>query len=466
MRASGGKLDDEGVIRAAMACPENGAKFTRLWNGDTSDYDGDDSRADLGLCNYLRFWTGKDRMQVDRLFRSSGLMRPKWDERRGQKTYGGKTLDLAMEGDGLGDDDLRALAGGSGHAKEEATGETEAVDPAVWEQIQKTATFGDVAQAGANVEWVWERWIQRGCLVGVVSHAGVGKTRLAADLVRRIRHLMPWPDDSEMTLPADAPILWIPADNNHAEVTDALAAMDVDLCSVHLNTSVDEVYGGTDLDSATALGLLDLRIGYLKPDLVIVDTVGSATVKDMCKQEDANRLLRPLREMAQKHNSTILVMAHLNAQGTAYGRRIEAHCRQVWKLTKPDPDQEDRRRLEVVKSNKKFPAPLGVTMGDNGNDYDANPPSPPENGEPGQGSSKVREATDWLLDRLGKGPAQVVALRDEADEMGMTARSLYRAKDRLGIVETEVESAGRGRPRKIWTLPVEATGDREDAVSF
>jgi primase-polymerase (primpol)-like protein len=455
MRASGGKLDDEGVIRAAMACPENGAKFTRLWKGDTSDYDGDDSRADLGCCNYLRFWTGKDRVQVERLFRRSGLMRPKWDERRGQKTYGQMTIAKAMQGDGLGDDSRHA-GGSSNQAGAQATGEK--VDPALWEQVLKTATLGDVAHDGATIEWRWKGWLQVGCLVGVVSNAGVGKTRLAADLARRIRHGLPWPDGSEMTLPADAPILWLPADANHPELTDALAAMDVGLSSIHLNTTVDDLYAGTELDASTVRQLLDLRIQHWKPALVVVDTVGSATVRDLCKQEDANRLFKPLRDMALKHGTTILCLAHLNAQGTAYGRRMEAHCRQVWKLTKPDPDQEDRRRLEVVKSNAKHPPPLGVTMGDRGNDYDDDPPE--EEATAGKVAEKVREAMEWLKERLKDGPAQVYSLRDEWETAGFATGSIYRAKGRLGIEET-TEEGGRGRPRKVWTLP---TDDEEQAA--
>jgi hypothetical protein len=248
-------------------------------------------------------------------------------------------------------------------AKAKAPGGPEAVDPELLAQVEDTADLDDVAKDGASIEWTWDKWMARGSLTGLLSNPGVGKTRLGADLVRRIRKVRLWPDGSEITLPADAPILWIPADANHAELTDALTAMGVQLSSVKINTTKEEPYGGTDLDDPTNMKLLDLRIARFKPALVIVDTIGSATVQDMCKQEDANRFFKPLRNRALKHGVTILVMAHLNAQGTAYGRRIEAHCRQVLRLTKPDPDQEDRRRLEVVKSNKRFPAPLGVTMG-------------------------------------------------------------------------------------------------------
>ena len=56
------------------------------------------SEADLALCNLLAYWTGSDRERVDRLFRQSGLWRPKWDERRGEQTYGEQTIATAIAG--------------------------------------------------------------------------------------------------------------------------------------------------------------------------------------------------------------------------------------------------------------------------------------------------------------------------------------------------------------------------------
>jgi putative DNA primase/helicase len=87
-------LDDDVLLERALAA-KNGEKFARLWAGDISDYKGDDSRADLGFCGLLAFWTC-DASQLDRLFRRSGLMRSKWDELRGEQTYGGRTITRAL----------------------------------------------------------------------------------------------------------------------------------------------------------------------------------------------------------------------------------------------------------------------------------------------------------------------------------------------------------------------------------
>jgi primase-polymerase (primpol)-like protein len=270
LRSTDGKLDDEQLLRAAREA-KDGEKFRRLWEGNTSDYGGDESSADLALCSLLRFWSGGDRVQVDWLFRRSGLMRPKWDERRGEKTYGQLTLDKAMQGETRGDGTHKANGGNHGGGTPNSNGATtgEKIDPEIWQAVLKTATLADVAQDGANIDWLWEPWIQRGCLVGLISDAGIGKTRFCADLVRRIRHGLTWPDGSPMTLPPDAGILWVPSDGNHAELTDALAKMNVPLDSIHLNTTAEDLYGNTDLDRLIALQLLALRIEYLKPALVL-----------------------------------------------------------------------------------------------------------------------------------------------------------------------------------------------------
>ena len=54
----------------------------------TSLYGGDHSSADLALCRYLAFYANGDYYTVDTLFRQSGLYREKWDQRRGNTTYG------------------------------------------------------------------------------------------------------------------------------------------------------------------------------------------------------------------------------------------------------------------------------------------------------------------------------------------------------------------------------------------
>ena len=52
--------------------------FSVLFNGNMAQYNNDHSSADLALCNMLAFWTGKDPVKIDNIFRQSALMRDKW----------------------------------------------------------------------------------------------------------------------------------------------------------------------------------------------------------------------------------------------------------------------------------------------------------------------------------------------------------------------------------------------------
>lgn len=89
------KLSDEEVL-ANVANSRQCDTFFRYYDkGDISLQGGDASKADMAFCSMLAFWCNKDEAQMDRIFRNSGLMRPKWDEHRGVKTYGQLTIDVA-----------------------------------------------------------------------------------------------------------------------------------------------------------------------------------------------------------------------------------------------------------------------------------------------------------------------------------------------------------------------------------
>ncbi len=86
-------IADSELIGKAMSAA-NGAAFSRLWGGDTSGNNNDDSAADLALCCRLAFWTGKDPARMDALFRQSGLYREKWE----RQDYRDRTIKKAIEG--------------------------------------------------------------------------------------------------------------------------------------------------------------------------------------------------------------------------------------------------------------------------------------------------------------------------------------------------------------------------------
>lgn len=83
-------FDAEIVAKASAAA--NGEKFKQLWSGNWQGMYPSQSEADEALCYELAFWTGRDTVRMDGLFRQSGLYRQKWE----RNDYRGDTLARAV----------------------------------------------------------------------------------------------------------------------------------------------------------------------------------------------------------------------------------------------------------------------------------------------------------------------------------------------------------------------------------
>ncbi len=89
-------FEDQKLIEIAIKS-QNGSKFGDLYAGNWQNYYKSQSEADIALCNMLAFWTACDFEQMDRIFRTSGLMRNKWNEMHGINTYGDMTITKAID---------------------------------------------------------------------------------------------------------------------------------------------------------------------------------------------------------------------------------------------------------------------------------------------------------------------------------------------------------------------------------
>lgn len=86
---------DEQVIKHASES-KSGDKFKALYDGRWEEGYDSQSDADMAFVSMLCFWCGCVEEQIDRIFRSSGLMRDKWDRRTGDATYGEITIRNAV----------------------------------------------------------------------------------------------------------------------------------------------------------------------------------------------------------------------------------------------------------------------------------------------------------------------------------------------------------------------------------
>jgi putative DNA primase/helicase len=184
------QLTDEQILERARAA-HNGDKFSRLWAGDTTGYPSD-SEADLALCSMVAFWTGPDSERIDRLFRQSSLWRAKWDEFRGEQTYGQRTIAKALgdkgnffsKGGTAQQSAQRSSSNGQGTANSQNDSFPKAsqAEGTIWRPVP----ISQLRRIAPPDTWVWEGILAPGKITLLSAEAKAGKTTLLSLLYQRM----------------------------------------------------------------------------------------------------------------------------------------------------------------------------------------------------------------------------------------------------------------------------------------
>lgn len=262
--------DDHALLQKAFGWVSIGNKIRSLYmDGNKVEYGGDDSAADLALCNYLAFLTGRDPVRIDRMFRASALYRHKWDEQRGELTYGQMTVQKAIAST------KEVYSPGVSYSGVEfrldtETGEIVAVHrgdeggaldgllaaPSTFEEFPSTRMLvGKVMLDGApEVHWLLEPVIVRGRIHLLYGEPESGKTILALSWVR-------W------CIERGLDVLFIDEESGGASIAQLLGAMGVDpvLVDRHVHYFA---FPGLE-DPAPILAYADA----LQPALVLFDSL-------------------------------------------------------------------------------------------------------------------------------------------------------------------------------------------------
>jgi hypothetical protein len=315
------------------------------------------------------------------------------------------------------------------------------------------ATMDDVGRLLSTQAWLWRGWLGQGVLNALAAEPGIGKTRFALDLARRLWLGETWPDGQANDQPRETRTLWVLGDRNFAEVLQALRDFGLPGRALALGTTADDPIGGLDLDEPGNIENLGRRIRAAEPALVVIDTVGMVTARNLCRPEEARAFYAPLIELAAETGVALLGLTHLSLHKEALGRRIVEKARVLMKMTHPDPDnQPDRRRLWVDKTATIEPPALGVAMGTQGNTYDFDPPTEPSEtlvrrADRDRPSPKLGACQTWLVERLAASPVRATDIRLEAEQAGYSFSRLYAAREALGIQQVRRDGIA------FWALP-------------
>jgi RecA-family ATPase len=307
--------DGELIAKARKAA--NGAKFSRLFDGDTTRYPSQ-NEADLALCSVLAFWCDCDASRMDALFRQSGLMRPKWDAKWGSGTYGSHTIDKAIAG-------ATQTYQGAGAVRAEGNG------PSGLAYVLAS----DVA--AKPVDWTWEERIPKGMLTMFVGDAGQGKSLLLVELVAIVtnprlpgmRGIERWlgkqfPDGAPLAKPGRV-IMLCAEDSLETTIVPRLIAAGADLRRVVLlqGTILPDLEGENGEPRLTAFSLMrglehlkDLIRKFGDVSLVIIDPITSYLDKvDSNSVHEVRSALLSMQVMVAQTNIAFVMLSHFNKTG-------------------------------------------------------------------------------------------------------------------------------------------------------
>jgi len=316
------------------------------------------------------------------------------------------------------------------------------------------ARFADVAASLPSVRWCWPGWLPYGLLTVLASAPGEGKSGLALEIGRRVLTGGNWPDGSPG--PEAGPIIYLETEGAAAILADRVRDWGIPPERLHVFTVKDPTPGLATLllDRAADWTIFEKAVLETGPALVIVDSLSGAHGADE-NSADLRGLLLQLARLTAASGAAFLVIHHLRKKsalepdGVTLDRLrgsgvIAQLARIVWALDRPDLADERRRLVQVKNNLARFPAPLGLEIGENGVTFTTDAPSVPHV------ETVAERAALFLRDLLAGGQLPAAEVLKRAEVAGFGGWATRKAAKTLGI---KLGKADAFQGPHYWTLP-------------
>jgi len=324
----------------------------------------------------------------------------------------------------------------------------------------------DVADQLPPIRWSWPNWIPRGMVSMLVAAPGTGKSLMVLDLARRV--MTPnstWPDGTMIL--SNGPVIYIDAEGVPQLHNERAKDWQMDTSKLYMMP--DPLSAGLETVDLTDELWRDrlIEMTYnLRPEMVIIDSLGDVNSKGENNVEDVRELLNWLTRYTLDFQIAMIIIHHLRKKGgNAFmdllsqddvrgSSHIVAKARSLLGLSMikngdGDEGDSDWRRLEVLKTNLcKKPEVIGVEL------------LPGLNSTPvlryGQAPKVEKAATkeemcqQWLLDLLAGGPMKPKEVEEEGKAAGYGRSLIYSARAALG--KKVHNTAGARSPDNMWEL--------------
>lgn len=328
------------------------------------------------------------------------------------------------------------------------------------------------------VRWLWDERLALGTFGLVGGREGIGKSlcmlTLAADLTKgRLPGVYAGTPRSV--------ILAATEDSWEHTIVPRLMGADADLSRIYRVDVATTKVLQADLSLPDDIGELERIIPEYDVSLVILDPLLSRLQGKLDSHKDAEvrQALEPLVTLADRTKCTIVGLIHVNKSGSTdaltslMGSRAFAAVARAVLFVMKDPEHEETRLLGQAKNNlgrtglptRTFTI-TSVNVSPQGNeaiwtgklewagDIDRSIRevlSDAAMGDLEGSASVVTEAAHWMTDYLtdAGGSEDSNVIRRAGQQAGHSKNSLYKAKDRLGLL-----TASSGFPRRVfWSLP-------------
>ena len=328
------------------------------------------------------------------------------------------------------------------------------------------------------ITWLWEGFLPKATLTLLGGAIQAGKSTIAMSLAATVSNGGLWPDGTRCTMPGNV-IFWSSEEVVKSVVKPRLMAVGANTSRIlTIESSLDEHGEPCAFDPSQDIPLLRREILNLgSVSLVIIDPMITAVSGDTNKANDVRRSLKPIIDLAEEFDCTVLGIHHLakNSEGKSTNDRMlgsqafAAMARIV--LVAAKDENSDNRVLAISKSNiskdnggfnytiegVSFPSPKGKEIKTSkviwGEALEGSSRAilATAEGEPNEDTSKLGQAKQFLIESLA---TQAVGsrelLRNAREGYGISDKTLRRAAKALSVTAEHAPTFEGGWS---WSLP-------------
>ncbi|HJZ89438.1 MAG TPA: AAA family ATPase [Gemmataceae bacterium] len=327
--------------------------------------------------------------------------------------------------------------------------------------VESIENIGTPPTPGANGHWLWPNVIPRGSVTVLDGDPGSAKSLLTIDLAARLTRGGRWPDGTGGSGQGTA-LLFCAEDERERTVLPRLAAAGGDTSRVVVRGTPDDADGSPLLPDD--IEVVEDLVRENRPGLLVFDPFGLF----VSSMRVVRRTMQDLVRLAVTYGPAIVLVRHLIKLHSAriitrgLGSIGVIGAARAGFLTARDPADVSKFVLTPTKANLGPLPPalsyrVGVTNGQAVIEWLGPTSTTAEDAARGPRPATAAErpdvvmAADWLVRALDKGERPAVEVLEEAMAIGISERTLYRAKA-AARVESRVSNRDGKRVWK-WALP-------------